>query len=127
MKSTYVIQKWLPENQGYFSCEGILDDYEGFRVLARGEGSMYRISFEGVVAYSSVEESSCFNDAKRAPGFGTKDCCFTVENSWYLSELHEISSGIRKNDDINHYALYFSNQCIDVLSYGQPVVENLNQ
>jgi len=127
MASTYVIQKWLPENEGDFNCEGVLDDYEGFRVLARGAGSMYRISFEGVVAYSSVEESSCFNDAKRAPGFGTKDCCFKVENSWYLSELYKISSGIRENDDINHYALYFSNQCIDVLSYSQPVVENLNQ
>lgn len=129
MKPKYVVQNWLP-NDDYIHCEGVLDDYEGFRVLASGEKAaspMYRISFDAVVAYSSIEESSSFNDARRSPGFGTKDCCFKVENSWYLAELHSISSGVREGDNIHHYALYFSNQCIDVLAYGEPVVENLNE
>jgi|GEM_PF-2786238 len=98
MESNYVVLNWLP-NDGYFNCEGVLDDYEGFRVLARGESKsspMYRIIFDSVLAYSSVEESSSFNDLRRAPGLGSKDCCFRVERSWYLAELHEISSGVRE-------------------------------
>lgn len=129
MESNYVVQNWLPIDD-YFHCEGVLDDYEGFRVLARGgskSSPMYRILFDTVVAYSSVEESSCFNDPRRAPGFASKNCCFRVEKSWYLSELHEISSGVREGEDIHHYALYFSNQCIDVLAYGQPKVANLSE
>ncbi|MFQ3244862.1 MAG: hypothetical protein ACI9SP_001498 [Arenicella sp.] len=128
MKSKYVVLDLLPVDQ-YTNCEGVLDDHEGFRILARGEhlsSPMYRISFDVVEAYSSVEEASSFNDSRRSAGFGTKDCCFIVEDSWYLAELHQISSGVRENDDINHYAFYFSNQCIDVLAYGKPKVENLN-
>ncbi|MEM7359891.1 MAG: hypothetical protein AAF431_12395 [Pseudomonadota bacterium] len=128
MISSYVVLDLLPTDQ-YINCEGVLDDYEGFRILARGEdasSSMYRISFDAVEAYSSIDESSSFNDSRRSPGLGTKDCCFVVKDSWYLAELHQISSGLIEGDDINHYAFYFSNQCIDVLAYGKPKVENLN-
>lgn len=127
MDSKYIVQNWLPND--HFNCEGVLDGYEGFRILARGEqpsSPMYRISFDCVVAYSSIEESSSFNDPRRAPGLTTTGCCFEVGNSWYLEELHHISSGVREGDNIRHYALYFSNQCIDVLAYGQPKVENLS-
>ncbi len=126
MASTYIAQNWLPS--GCFNCEGVLDDYEGFRILARGENlssPMYRILFDCVVAYSSIEESSSFNDARRGPGITADGCCFKVGDSWYLDELHHISSGVRKGEDIRHYAFYFSNQCIDVLAYDQPKVENL--
>ncbi len=107
----------------------MLDDYEGFRVLVRGTEStspVFRISFDSVLAYSCVEESSAINDSRRAPGLSAPRWCFVVKNSWYLEEFHEISSGIRRDQNIVHYALYLSNQLIDVLAEGEARVENLN-
>ena len=129
MTSTYSPTNWLPKEHGIYNCEGVLDDYEGFRVLARGENKgspMFRIAFDVVEAYYAVEESSCFNDSRRAGGLVQGDWCFTVDNSWFLKELHEISSGVREGFELKHYALYFANQCIDILSYEDPVIENLN-
>ena len=130
MASTYSKKEWLPENWGTYNCEGLLDDYEGFRILTRGEARsapMYRISFEAVESYCSVEESSCINDTRRKPGLTQSGWCFQVENSWFLKEFHEISSGIRKDFDYRHFAFYFANQCIDVIAFGEPIIENLNE
>jgi len=130
MSSIYTNKKWLPLKWGIYNCEGLLDDYEGFRILVTGDekGSpIFRIAFDNVESYYSIEESSSFNDERRKSGLTQNGFCFIVENSWFIKEFHNISSGIREGTNLNHYAFYFSNQCIDVLAYQEPIVENLNE
>ena len=130
MTSKYKPWPILPKEWGDYVSEGVLDDYEGFRILVRGQNPgapMYRILFDTVFEYQCVEESSCLNDEKRSGGMLGNEWTYIVEDSWMADEFHKISSGILAEFPIKHYALYFKNQFIDVLSEDEPIVENLNE
>ena len=130
MTSRYIKQEWLPSEWGRYDCEGILDDYEGFRILARGKVSgspVFRIRFDTVVAYRYVDEGDCFNDQRRGPGFVQDGITFLVEESWFSQEIEETTSGVREAAELQHFAFYFANDCIDVVSLDAPIVEDLSE
>jgi len=63
MSSTPEYKKWTPVDSipKRMYCEAIHDDYEGFRILLRGEDltlPMLRLSFESVLLYRNMDEGS---------------------------------------------------------------------
>ncbi len=115
--------------EGIFSCEGIYDDYEGFRVLIRGEkinSPMIRIKFDFYYLYQIADESyrlrSIDNYEKEPEGVHP---IYVVNNSKYLNWFHKETYGIYTDENITHYAIYTSNTFIDILSGSEPVIEKL--
>lgn len=115
----------IPET---LNCEGIHDDYEGFRILlkdAGGSGAVLRIKFDFLRSYRKSDEGDLLKTISNNRHIG-KSTLFLVENSSYVNWFHEETIGIHLNRVIKHYAIYTSNDCIDVLSDAEPIVEWLN-
>jgi hypothetical protein len=123
---TEIYKKWEPIKSipASLYCEGIHDDYEGFRILLKGEdqnASILRIKFESALAYRNVE------DGKRSK---TQDLLsdakdfslYTVINSKWLNWFSEENYGMYDGLNLVHYAILSLNDWIDVLSAEQPIV-----
>ena len=130
LKKTPRYIKWVPidsiPNRMY--CEAIHDDYEGFRILLKGENSRsktLRMFFESILAYRNVDEGymlrtlESIKDREIFP-------LYTVHNSIWLRWFHEESYNIVSNKMITHYSIVTPNDIIDILSEFEPIVEWLN-
>ncbi len=122
--------KWepLPEISSHLTCEGLHDDYEGFRILLKGtepDSLTLRITFDPALAYRNVDEGDLLQTISeiKSPG---ESSLFIVKNSSWKKWFNEESSGLHNDDDIIHYAIYTADDCIDVLSAFAPNVEWLN-
>lgn len=105
--------------------EGIHDDYEGFRILMRGENpasKMLRICFEAHLSYRITDESFLLkiwhSTAKEILG----KIFYTVEQSTYVDFFNEQTDYRYVDWPVKHYAIYTTTDCIDVLSTDPPVV-----
>lgn len=105
-------------------CEGIHDDYEGFRVLLRENDKtpILRIMFDFVRVYRKLDESDLLRTVASIK-IQKKTPLFIVDNSSLVEWFNEESYGIYKDKDIKHFAIYTSNDCIDILSEFEPKVE----
>ena len=108
------------------SVEGIHDDFEGFRILLKGgsnDSKILRISFDFYLSYRNTDESylsKIWCSLKDTDGGNL----YTVLNSSYLEYLNETSAGLFPEKwTITHYAIYTTDDCLDVLAYQDPVVE----
>lgn len=123
-------KKWEPVKDipSSLLCEGLHDDYEGFRVLLKGSGDKactFRIVFGTALAYRNIDEGDLQKTLHSI--VCTEPCSlFIVENSTWLKWFQEESYGIHDDEEIIHYAIYTENDCIDILSAYPPVVEWLN-
>ena len=120
-------KKWIPIDgiPKRLFCEAIHDDYEGFRILLRGEdnsSSMLRITFESLLAYRNIDEGNRLKTMEQATNFGSSSL-YIVEDSTWIKWFNEESYGIHKSNKIIHYAIYTPNDCIDVLSEYEPKIE----
>jgi hypothetical protein len=108
-------------------CEGIHDDYEGFRILLRENNysSVLRILFDAVRSYKWSDESDLLKTVASINDAG-RSSLFIVDNSSWVKWFHEETYDIYKDSDIKHFAIYTSDDCIDVLSEFEPKVEWLN-
>jgi len=106
--------------------QGLHDDYEGFRVLLRGEHAedpMLRISWDPAVTYRSIDESDRTRGAKIS---GLDDwSLFTVDDSEYIDWFDIVSDG-PMDGDLVHYAISTPMDFVEVLSDTPPTVEWLN-
>jgi len=108
--------------------EALHDDYEGFRLLLRGEepdSAMIRISFESVLAYRNLDERYYLKtlEYKLESNKGT---LFKINNSDFIAWFNEQSYNIYKDENIIHYSILTPNDCVDILSITIPTVEWLN-
>lgn len=106
-------------------CEAIHDDYEGLRVILKGEdnqSNVLRLFFETVLAYKNIDESYLLRTIEKidSPGEST---LYTVENSNWIKWFCEESYDTIEKNSITHYAIYTPNDCIDVLSEYEPKIE----
>ncbi len=121
-------KRWTPINelQDDFYLEGLYDDYEGFRILLRGEekqNKILKITFDPALSYRNTDEG----DLLRTIGKGLGDwSLFIVEGSEYLDWFNKESHDIYQSKNITHYAIYTQNDCIDILSAYHPKVEWLD-
>ena len=120
--------KWEPvehlSNTMY--VQGLHDDYEGFRVLLRGEDAedpMLRISWDPALSYRSHDESDRTDevDPKELEDWSL----YIVNNSEYVDWLEKVSTGTL-GTDVVHYAIATPLDFVEVLSETPPVVEWLN-
>lgn len=103
------------------TIEAIYDDYEGFRILARGQepsSEMLRLYFGSALSYRATDESSLIFYERTDISTLNRYGFFEVTESEYLAWFHKANQGI--SDTVSHYALYLSNQCIDVISASPP-------
>jgi hypothetical protein len=127
-KDQYI--KWEPiENiPTRLYCEALHDDYEGFRIILRGEAKdsrTLRITFDLPLAYRNMDEGSLLKSLKNIKTPGDSSLYFVNDSSW-IEWFHQESCGIYKGKNIIHYAIITPNDCIDVLSEYAPNVEWLN-
>ncbi|GBC59932.1 hypothetical protein DENIS_0874 [Desulfonema ishimotonii] len=131
MQKKAIYQKWEPIRLTHkpLYCEAVYDDYEGFRILFKGEDKtspMLRVSFESVLTYRNIDEGDYMHtldliDNESGHPF------YIVNNSSLVKWFHKESYGIHEDTIITHYAFYTSNDCIDVLSSFEPKVGWLNK
>ena len=131
--SNQTLIKWSPL-EGIcekLSLEGLHDDYEGVRLLLKGESPnnrMLRISFDPALSYRNIDEGDYMKSLHSFHGGELlgKWTLFTVENSeflqWFTKESHETHKG----ENITHYAVLTIDDCVDILSAYPPKVEWLN-
>lgn len=125
-----VFKKWEPLKNipRILYCEGIHDDYEGFRILLVGENErspVLRIMFDAARSYRNADEGDLLKTIASMDDPGSSSL-FIVDNSSWVKWFHEETYNIHKGRDIKHYAIYTPNDCIDVLSEFEPRVEWLN-
>jgi hypothetical protein len=115
-------------------CEALKDDDDGVSIYLKKQSEsgsapnvspmILKINFDAAVAYRNIDESyrsRVFDAQSERVG-----SLFTVNHSCWVSWLHEESYGMYKDSAIQHYAIFTLNDCIDVLSEFEPVVEWLN-
>lgn len=121
---------WVPNIgiQKNLDVEALYDDYEGFRILLRGEDRtqpMLRIKFDAHLAYRNADEGDRWRTISEVAEL-KQSSLFIVENSSWAQWFCEECSGVRKQSEMIHYAIYATNDCIDVLAADDPIVEWLD-
>lgn len=121
---------WVPVSNlpNRLHCEAVHDDIEGLRVLLRGDAPsslVLRIRFESAIGYRNVNESY------RPRTWGELDMTntpplLTVENSSWIKWLQTEAGPLIDPARLTHYAVFTSEDCIDVASEFTPIVEWLN-
>jgi len=123
-------EKWEPIESlpNRMHCEAIHDDYEGIRLLLKGDDKhapILRVMFESILAYRNIDESCFLRTFERI-----KDReifpLYKVRNSVFLAWLNEESYGSYEDQNIVHYAFFCQDEIIDILSQFEPTVEWLN-
>lgn len=109
--------------------EAVYDDYEGRRILLRGEDptcAMLRVAFDNCLSYRNTDESYLLklwhSNEKEVAG----KIFYTIENSSYIDFFHEMTLELYRNWEIKHYAIYTISDCVDILSIEPPTVEWLD-
>ena len=126
------IIKWTPFSKKYTHrvyCEGIHDDYEGFRILLSDQDKhspMLRLFFENPFLYQNRDESYMISHTNIEGSFEFPHAFYIIENSDLVERFHNKSASVYRDRDLKHYAIYTSNDCIDVLSDLEPKAEVLN-
>ncbi len=122
-----IIKPWLPleDFPSSMYIEAIHDDYEGFRILLRGESpasKMLRVTFEDYLSYRNTDESYLLkvwhSNKKEVLG----KVFYTVANSSYVDFFCEMTGGFYPDLKLTHYAIYTVSDCIDVISTVPPTV-----
>lgn len=107
-----------------FTIEGVLDDWEGFRVLVREEESdrMARLAFLGRVAYQVRDESDLEGEKVRSTGLG-RGSFYIVRNSEFSARF--LADTVRSFANLTHYAICSDTDCVDILTDEAPEVAYL--
>jgi len=127
------IVKWNPFNnyeKRRVYCEGVHDDYEGFRILLSAKentSSMLHLKFENALMYQNRDESYLSCHSSKEGAFDFPHAFYNIENSELVAKFHSDSSEAYAHLAIKHFAIYTCNDCIDVLSVEEPLAENLNE
>ncbi len=106
------------------TLEGFYADWEGVRVLIKdinknASTGMLRIHFGcSVFAYRVIDEGDHLLTAYSNVGL-----IAIVKNSEYLEWFHRESCGVRKGQNLKHYAIHTTNECIDIIDSKLPKIE----
>jgi hypothetical protein len=124
-----IYKKWEPINNipDELYLEGLYDDYEGFRLLLKGDNvrsKMMRIKFDSVLLYRNIDEGDLILYPRVNEQSNQKLwCLYIVSESDLLSWFHSVSQNIHEAKKLIHYAIYTPNDCIDIITDLEPNVE----
>lgn len=124
MRQTYDVWDVIPGRAVSVSVEGVIDDWEGFRILLRDHETdrVMRVAFNTEVAYQRRDESDLQGDANRSEGLG-RGCFYRVRNSEFATRFQ--ADSVRQFEELRHFAIVTDTDCIDVLATEEPKVECL--
>lgn len=125
-KQIFTLWKPIEDLPKPMYVEAIHDDYEGFRILLKGEevsSRMIRISFEGKLSYRNTDESYLLKIWNSMEKELAGENFYIVENSSYIDFFNEMTGNLYSDWKIKHYAIYTISDCIDVLSTNPPIIE----
>lgn len=122
MRQTYEVWDVVPGRVVRVSVEGLIDDWEGLRVLLRDHETdrVIRVAFASHVAYQNRDESDLDGEAMRSEGLG-RGCFYRVRSSEFASRLKADTA--RQFQELNHFAIFTETDCIDVLTTEEPKVD----
>lgn len=131
MSTKNLLKPWIPLEglPKVMYIEALHDDYEGFRILLKGETSdsaMLRISFEDKLSYKNTDESYLLEIWHTAEKDILGRTFYMIDNSTYVDFFNEMTHGLYSDWRIKHYAIYTVSDCIDIISVKPPSVEWLN-
>ncbi len=121
---TYEVWDIVPGRIIQGSVEGVIDDWEGFRVLIRDWDTdrVVRIAFASHVAYQNRDESDFVGEGLRSEGLG-RGCFYRVLQSEFAARFK--ADSLRNFKDLKHFAIVTDADCIDVLATDEPLIEQL--
>ena len=124
MRQMYEIWDVIPGRVIRASVEGVIDDWEGFRVLLRDHETdrVIRITFDSHVAYQNRDEGDLAGDAARSDGLG-RGYFYRVQGSEFAARFKADSA--RQFEELMHFAIVTEMDCIDVLATAEAKVECL--
>jgi len=105
--------------------EGLYDDYEGFRILLRGEkpkSKILKVTFEDYLSYRNTDESNLLKVWNNQSSKLLGRIFYKVQNSSYIDFFHEMTEMSYLNWEVTHYAIYTIEDCIDILGTSPPKV-----
>ena len=114
----------IPGRKILASIEGVIDDWEGFRILLRDHETdrILRIAFNSHVAYQNRDESDLDGEAARSEGLGN-GCFYRISDSEFLARFRADSA--RKFSNLKHFAIITDVDCMDIIASDEPTVEQL--
>lgn len=115
----YDIWDIIPGRTVSVSVEGVIDDWEGFRILLRDHDTdrIIRIAFDSEVAYLRRDESDLVGD-----GLG-RGCFYRVMDSEFAARFR--TDTVRQFGELKHFAIVTDVHCVDVLATDEPKIDCL--
>jgi hypothetical protein len=118
----------FPGIDGRWYLDALHHDFEGFRLLLRGEdctGPVLRLVFAAPLLYQAAEEGYRLAGPSADSELAPPHPFYTVERSSLVAEFHRASSGAYREWAVRHFAIHAADQCVDVLSVEEPRAERL--
>lgn len=126
METTYEPWEPIDELPKILYVEGLHDDYEGVRILLKGEAEdakMLVIKFDPALSYRNTDEGDRHVLAREHPEVRGGGALFKAEQSGFIDWFNRENQGVRSNLDIVHYLIVTESDIIDVLSVFPPEVQ----
>ncbi len=124
------IEKWepLPNIPSKLYLEGLHDDYEGFRVLLKGEAKsnrMLRIYFPTHLAYRNVDETNRLKTLVDYPILATMLwSLFVSKDDDFINWVATESAGIIcDTTQYRNYIIATPNDIVEIISNEEPIIE----
>ena len=131
MKRNSNLIRWIPQENlpQTLYVEGLHDDYEGLRILLKGENDKgiektFRVFCESYIAYRNVDESNRLKMLNQYPELCSKWTLFMTFDSDFISWIKEESNGVLGEQKLYHFVIASPNDIIELLLTEPPIFKN---
>jgi hypothetical protein len=123
-------KRWQPDAAIPLRVEilGLRDEDEGLTIVLASEETreaVAKIVFPDFIGYRNVNESFRSRTWQSQNMTGSSSLLI-VEDSLWLEWLREESGGVLDDVELTHYAIYTSDDCVDVATRTAPLVIRLS-
>ncbi len=103
--------------------EDLRDEHDGLVIQLRAEDGTVglKVSFDQVVAYRNIDES--YRHRTWRSENWPKASMLVVENSHWVEWLRAESDGVLDEIELKHFAIFTSDDCIDIVTKAEPKLE----
>lgn len=107
-----------------WNVESVIDDSNGLNILLNTDESERQIHvfFDSPLSYRNTNESYLVKLWSEIEDGLLGAIFYKIENSSYRDYFDEMSLGLYKDWKVSHYAIFTSQDCIEVLSVTEPII-----
>jgi hypothetical protein len=126
---TNQIEKWepIPNLPPKLYLEGLYDDYQGFKLLLKGEdssGRLLKIEFTSRLGYRNIDETYRLKTLNNHPILTSQWPLFVSKNDDFTKWIETESTGtVDPLVSYNNYIICTPNDIVEVVSDQEPIVE----